>query len=69
MKTHDVLILFGILTLLFGLFLAHQERIIDKQREIIDDYQKSLDNCIDQQIELQLQFIKKTESILTLKTT
>ena len=63
MKTHDVLILFGILTLLFGLVLADQERIIDKQREIIDDYQKSLDNCIDQQIELQLQFIKQTESI------
>lgn len=63
MKTHDVLILFGILTLLFGLVLVHQERIIDKQREIIDDYQKRLDNCIDQQIELQLQFIKQTESI------
>ena len=63
MKTHDVLILFGILTLLFGLVLVHQERTIDKQREIIDDYQKRLDNCIDQQIELKLQFIKQTESI------
>lgn len=63
MKTHDVLILFGILTLLFGLALADQERTIDKQREIIDDYQKRLDNCIDEQIELKLQFIKQTESI------